>query len=447
MGVAVEPAPFVIAVHRGGETFRVEGETPALSLAMPSTRNGGALAIHVSTTGGRMHLPDVGFEARDLAVDADLHPDTGLPSGSLRIGTLVDPGAPARLAELALAGEFAAAASDVDFDVTLTNPGREFVLTARGSHDAATGRGEAHVAMEPLVFAADGLQPAALSPALGALVELASGSVEVRGEVAWGGEEAIRGGLDLALRDLSVSSELGNVERLNAAIHVDRPWPPSTPPKQLVSMARVDFGLALTNGLVEFQIRRDGIVDIASAEWSLAGGMIRTRCEVDLAAETQELVLELANIDLAELLALVDIEGLTGSGRLAGRVPIIRRGPLLEIRSGKLAAAGGGWVRYRSGAGVADATSEGPGFDVVLAALENFHYDHLVAGLDGDASGPVNIAIQLAGANPDYLDGYPVEFNLNIESRLVDLLQKATAVYRIPEAIEQRLQEMSEGSP
>jgi len=87
------------------------------------------------------------------------------------------------------------------------------------------------------------------------------------------------------------------------------------------------------------------------------------------------------------------------------------------------------------------------GFDVTLAALENFHYDELIATVNGDTAGPVNVSVRLIGKNPDRFEDRPVDFTLNLEAHLVDLLRKVTAVYRIPEVIERRLREMSEQSP
>jgi hypothetical protein len=442
--VAIEPAPFAVAIDSGGETVRVEGETPAISLAMPPTPGGPASVIHVAGAGGRFGLPDLGVEARDLVFDADIDPESGLPTGSLR-AALVDSESPPRFAELALDGKFATAATQLEFEVTAASPDRQLELGAKGKHDLTTGSGEVRVTLPPLVFEPDGLQPAALSPLLGEVLESATGSVEARGAASWDGDGAMRAGFDLTLRELNVWSEQGGVEGLTADIHVDGPSPISTPPEQRISMARVDFGLELTDGLVVFQLRPDGVLDLASAKWSLAGGAIRTRGEIDLGAETQQLVLELANIDLAELLTLVDLAGLTGSGRLGGRIPVLRRGETLEIRGGELSAvAPGGWIHYRDNAGVAGAASQGQSFDP-LAALENFHYEELVVELDGDTSGPVNVAIHLAGANPDYFDGHPFEYNLNVEAHLADLLQKGTAVYRLPEKIEQKIQERMQG--
>jgi hypothetical protein len=49
------------------------------------------------------------------------------------------------------------------------------------------------------------------------------------------------------------------------------------------------------------------------------------------------------------------------------------------------------------------------------------------------------------GANPEFQDGRPVELNLNLEARLADLVRDATAAYRVPDVVEERLRAFSEG--
>jgi hypothetical protein len=442
--VAIAPAPFAVAVQRADGALRVEGETPALSLSLLPPAGGPSRGIHVATAGGHFRLPDIGVEALGIACDADLDPETRLPSGSLHVETLADTRAPPRVAKLALDGSFEAVGGELSFDATAASRNRQLELTLRGTHELATGSGQASVALKPVEFEAGGLQPAALSPLLGRSIEAARGGVEARGSIAWGGEGGLRGSLDLALRDLSVSSEQGSFDRLNSAIHITGPWPLSTPPGQLVSVARVDFGLELTNGLVSFQIRPDGVLDLASAEWTFAGGKIRTRGLMDLTAATQKLTLTLDGVDLASLLALVDLKGLSGSGRLEGKIPVVRHDGTLEIRNGRLSGGKeGGWIRYRAAPGIAGMAGRQAGMDVALAALENFHYDELVATLNGDTAGPVSVSVRLVGKNPDRFADRKVDFTLNLEAHLVDLLREETAVYRIPVEIEKRLRAVS----
>ena len=110
--------------------------------------------------------------------------------------------------------------------------------------------------------------------------------------------------------------------RLNGVVRVAGPADWRIPSGQLVSMARVDFGLELTDGLVKFGVDRAGVLSLASAEWQFAGGSVRTRGTLDLFAEEQALALEVAGVELEQLLALVNLDGLSGTGKISGRLPL-----------------------------------------------------------------------------------------------------------------------------
>jgi hypothetical protein len=294
--------------------------------------------------------------------------------------------------------------------------------------------------LRPVELRAGTLLPRVLLAFVGRPFAITSGSLQVKGVSQWGGETPPSGSLDVTLRDLAAASEQGSFERLSAEIHIDGPWPASTPPTQLVTVGRVDLGLELTNARVSFQLRPDGAVDISAAECSFAGGSVRTRGRFDLAAPAQKVVLEFADVELAALLALVDVDGLTGSGKLAGRIPLARHKETLEIRKGRLEATEAGWVRYASRASMAGIGDQAKGFDVALAVLSNLHFETLVASLEGDVSGSIPISVHLVGANPDYQGGRPVDFTLTVDSHLADLLRDVRAAYRIPAAIERRVQ-------
>jgi hypothetical protein len=76
--------------------------------------------------------------------------------------------------------------------------------------------------------------------------------------------------------------------------------------------------------------------------------------------------------------------------------------------------------------------------------LENFHYERLAIEINGSATQTVVIQIHLAGANPDYQGGHPIEFNLSVDARLSDLLRTGMRIYRMPEKIEKRLKAFTE---
>ena len=81
---------------------------------------------------------------------------------------------------------------------------------------------------------------------------------------------------------------------------------------------------------------------------------------------------------------------------------------------------------------------------IAVAAFSNFHYETLEARVDGDLRGELRIALHVRGASPDFQDGQPIELNLNLESRLADLVREGVAVYRVPDVVEERLRAFSE---
>jgi hypothetical protein len=300
--------------------------------------------------------------------------------------------------------------------------------------------------MQPLHFSRDGLQPAQLAPQLAGLLSSVAGTLEATGSARFSAE-GTRLSLDLAGRDLAFETRLAQVEGLNGALRFEGPRPFSTPPGQLVSIARIGFGLDLTDGLVAAALHPDGVVVIEKAEWQTLGGRVHTAGAIDPKAPKQALVLEAEDLDLAQLLALVDLDGLSGEGRLDGTLPIERSSEAIEIVDGVFRARPGGRLRYQPGASADSLRRGGAGFGVVLEAFENLEVEKLELELDGDANGPMRLSLHVVGVNPDYQDGRPVHFNLNVESRLADLLRRSASAGGIPRAIEERLQRFGQPAP
>ena len=82
--------------------------------------------------------------------------------------------------------------------------------------------------------------------------------------------------------------------------------------------------------------------------------------------------------------------------------------------------------------------------DTLLGALEDFRYETLVLGLDGDTRGDMTVTVALRGSNPNFQEGRPVEFNLNVEARLADLVRAGQLSTRVPEAVEERIRAVTE---
>jgi len=432
------PGPFALTWGDGPDALRLEGTTPSTRVRTRRDDRGALAPFEIDASGGLLRAPALDVAASGFSVDATLDPPWRL-EGSVAVHEIEDTRKPRRAPGFALEGTFAPRESDLDFDLRAREAQKRMALRARGSLDPDARSAEAQLRLEPLHFTPDGLQPAQLAPGLAGMLSSVVGTIEATGRARYSdGRTQLT--LDLAGRDLGFETRHVQVEGLNGALRFDGPSPFSTPPGQLVSIARIGFGLDLTDGLVAAALRPDGVVMIEKAEWQTLGGRVHTAGAIDPNAPEQALVLEAENLDLAQLLALVDLEGLSGEGRLDGTLPIERSGEAIDIDHGVFRARPGGRIRYQPGASADGLRHGGGGFEVVLEAFEDLAIEKLELELDGDANGPILLSLRLIGVNPEYQDGRPVHFNLNVESRLADILRRSSAAAGIPREIEERLQ-------
>ena len=161
----------------------------------------------------------------------------------------------------------------------------------------------------------------------------------------------------------------------------------------------------------------------------ISGGHVLLRdLLLDPAAPRLDLPLDIEGLDLAELLRILDIEGLSGSGRLSGRIPIAIEGETVTIANGRLAAEAPGTLRFESERARQVLAAAGESAELMLRALEDFRYDELSLTIDKPATAGARLTLVLLGHNPDVLDGYPFRFNINLEGdtdRLVAALNQA----------------------
>lgn len=125
--------------------------------------------------------------------------------------------------------------------------------------------------------------------------------------------------------------------------------------------------------------------------------------------------INLTRIDLARLLAFLDIAGLQGTGELGFLLPLGSDKDGIHVRGGTFQAAGPGFLSYRK-EGVAAG-------NIGLQALENFHYKSLSGTLAYQSKGAYQVGIRLEGKNPDLYGGHPIVFRLNINGVMPALFE------------------------
>jgi hypothetical protein len=302
-----------------------------------------------------------------------------------------------------LGGRLTARGDDraVTFEGHLGDRGGAARLAIAGRHDLVQGRGAVKLTLDPLGFAPGALQPAALAPPLANLRQV-TGRLRARAEVAWS-PEGLTSGATVAVDDLSFESDAAEVRDLDLSLTLSSLMPPASAPGQRLTIGRIDPGVALDEAALSFQIHPGDPprLGIEQGQVRLSGGHVRLHdLLLDPAATRLELPLEIAGLDLAELFRTLDIEGLSGSGRLSGRIPIAFEGAAVTIAKGRLAAEAPGTLRFESEPARQALAAAGESAELMLRALQDFRYDEL------SLAGRLSISLQRQPGGRDRpLDG------------------------------------------
>jgi hypothetical protein len=148
------------------------------------------------------------------------------------------------------------------------------------------------------------------------------------------------------------------------------------------------------------------------------------------------------HLDLARLVALEQQEEIEASGTLDGQLPVRLTAGGLSIGDGQMhARPPGGVIRYRPTASVRNMADANPSIKLVLQALGNYHYDKLDIGVDYAENGDLALRVALAGRNPDWNAGRPINLNINLSENVPMLLRSLSLADELSGEIEKRVRE------
>ena len=387
-----------------------------------------------------IRLPEDAIAATDLRLTAN--GDAGLQKidADYSLGALQHEGAPAAFTPLAIAGALSRNGKELSF--TLDGAWAELpsVVTALGWHDLESGDGRLDGSFKPPAFDPGGLQPVAFVPALSVL-EKVSGEAEATARFDWGADGVESLGL-VALKDMGFTGEGIKVRGLHTAISFDDLLALHSLPYQLLTADRIDPGLPVTDLSLRYQLDPaapgglrlgKGAFTVLGARVSLAGNDSGTD------AALQDVTFSVRGLQLEKLFQVIDAEGFSGSGDLAGSIPVAVKADTLVIRDARLAATAPGRLQIKSAEAKALLQAGGEQATLLLEALEDFHYDELSLTLANTAENDLDLTLSILGNNPAVLEGHPFQLNINLESNIDRLLDALLAGYRLSNQTLQRL--------
>jgi len=307
-----------------------------------------------------------------------------------------------------------------------------------GEHDWRTQGGFLQFDTGELVLEPKGFQPQILFPVFADVMADARGAMRATGLIDWKDGSLTSNG-DVELIDIDFASLVGPVSGVDSRIKLGSLLPLATLAPQRIDIQQVDVGIDLFFGEFLFSLMADGRVVLEEAVWPWAGGEIGfDRAALILDENPQELNLFVRSVDLADVFALLDIDGLTGSGFLEGQLPIRVEDGGITVLDGVMKSLGGGTLKYEGP--VSLSTENEDGSKLMFDALENFTYESLEVSISGRTTDDLKVAILLEGSNPAVLDGYPFKINISTEGPLAEMVREGTIGYRVPEQIRKQLQ-------
>jgi hypothetical protein len=272
-----------------------------------------------------------------------------------------------------------------------------------------------------------------LIPGLTTSVSKLSGTLALSLAADWSGAATASRG-SITLKDIGATTPNFAFEGLDAAILLTSLRPLSTADSQVLTMKRLLAGVPLTDGRITFGLDRHNRLSIADAHWSVAGGTLGTYDQLlDLYGPDQNLGLVVKGVELAQLLTLAKVDGLSAEGTVEGAIPIRRIKDIIRIEHGVLQTGAAGVLRYDP----ADTPSflrgqPSEGTAILREALKDFRYQQLGLTIDGNLGGEEQIKLKLNGANPTLYGGLPVALNVNLSGALDSIARASVEAYTNP---------------
>lgn len=430
--------PIVLGAPSPIGPLRVE-LLPSDAPTLRAAHEGGRVrALDLRFAGARVGVGDRGYAIPEGKALLTVAP---VPILALSTLSLAETGPAPRIPPLSMSGEARLGPAALVFSAKVAAAGGKARADLQGRWDRSTGTGRADIQLHPLRFVPGGLQPRELAPALVLPVSEVGGGLSVRGSLGWQGGR-IDPDLQVRIEDLALRVERLRLKGIAGTIRLTGLDPPTTPPGQSIRIARIDAGVPLTGAEMRFQLDNRRRLRIEEAGVSLLGGRVsQSQGVLDIARQGYRGTLELAGISLQSLLDLAELEGATATGQLGGRIPIQYEGGALSVTDGTLATEAPGVLRYAPASAPAALGASGEGLELALQALKNFHYEVLSLEMDGDSGRGWRSKVHLAGKNPEFMEGYPFRFNINLSGDLDRVILSGLLGLTLAERIQDRLKQ------
>ena len=251
-------------------------------------------------------------------------------------------------------------------------------------HDLTSGNGHANLEVPGITFAANGFQPDQLTPLTEGVVALVNGTVTGHGQINWSGSGQVTSTGDFATRNMDLAAPFGPVTGLTTSLHFTDLLGLATSPNQIATVASVNPGITVDDGVIHYQLLPNQLVKIERGEWPFMGGQLVLRETIlDFSKPSQKrLTFELHGFDAKMFVDSLGFQGLEITGKFDGVLPMIFDENGGRIVGGRLdSEPPGGELKYSG------TKPGGLAAGAIFALVSDLNYRSMIIRLDGDLAG------------------------------------------------------------
>lgn len=343
-----------------------------------------------------------------------------------------------------LTAQFTADPQEATFDGRL-QIAKAIVLQAKGMYQLASGGGHADVILQPVMFVEGGFVMSKLLKDWPFPFDVSAGQISGSAQVRWQPALDLQGAVQLEKlggrynemtfsglnAELALAYKGGLRTRQDVHLHVDL----------------VDVGFPVEQIDLRFALMPKPkvflpVIKVQQFNAQLLGGRAHGGpFELDFGRDKNAFVVQLEQLDLHEIMQLEKQEGLVGSGKLDGQIPIDISSQGIVVTQGKITAREpGGEIRYTPTPKVAAMAQSNQGVGMMVKALSDFQYNLLEVNTDYKPGGDLVLQVRLEGHNPEWQKGQPIHLNLNLQENIPTLLRSLQLSDEISTQVQKRYQ-------
>jgi hypothetical protein len=315
------------------------------------------------------------------------------------------------------------------------------------AHNLSSGNGDAVLDVPGITFG-EGLQPEELTRITEGVIALVRGTVSGQGRIAWTGEGKVSSTGEFTTNDMDLAASFGPVTGMKGTIRFTDLLGLQTAPGQTMSLAAVNPGILVENGVIRYQLLPDQLVKIERGEWPFMGGrLVLQETILNFGRPSpKRLTFEVVGLDAKTFVDSMGFKEIGATGTFDGVLPMIFDDEGGRIVGGRLdSREGGGTLAYN---GVVNRANLGMMGGLAFDALRDLKFKSMIIRLDGylDGEFATRLTIQGVGLGSTSTQRFiksinriPFNFNVTIKGPFRALIATAKSFRDPTDAIEPAL--------